>query len=85
MKGMGIKMIECIKNKPIKKMCAVVLLLVLLIDVYCTVKIYYKPRADLDKTHHPTYMIYYGGLDDDIIRMAKQYDIVILHPDSGGI
>ena len=78
-------MIDWIKNKPIKKICAVVLLSVLLIDVYRTVRIYYKPRVDLDKTHHPTYMIYYGELDDDIIRMAKQYDIVILHPDSGNI
>lgn len=55
-------MIDWIKNKPIKKICAVVLLSVLLIDVYRTVRIYYKPRVDLDKTHHPTYMIYYGEL-----------------------
>lgn len=33
----------------------------------------------------PSYMIYYGALDEALIEQAKQYDIVILHPKNGDI
>lgn len=32
-----------------------------------------------------SYMIYYGELDDDVIEKAKQYEIVIVHPQFGNI
>lgn len=34
---------------------------------------------------YPSYMVYYGQLDDAIIEQAKQYDIVIVHPKQGDI
>lgn len=34
---------------------------------------------------HPSYMVYYGELNDDLIAEAKQYDIAILHPRGGDI
>lgn len=34
---------------------------------------------------YPSYMVYYGQLDDAIIEQAKQYDIVIVHPKQGNI
>lgn len=33
----------------------------------------------------PSYMIYYGGLNDDVIGTLKQYDVVIVHPKGGNI
>lgn len=33
----------------------------------------------------PSYMIYYGELNDSIIEQAGEYDIVILHPKAGNI
>ena len=30
-------------------------------------------------TPQPSYMIYYGALDAEIIEQAKQYDIMIVH------
>ncbi len=33
----------------------------------------------------PSYMIYYGELNDDIIETLKQYEVVILHPKGGNI
>jgi hypothetical protein len=32
-----------------------------------------------------SYMVYYGVLDDETIEMAKQYDIVIIHPKVGNV
>ncbi|RKJ77329.1 hypothetical protein D7X33_12195 [Butyricicoccus sp. 1XD8-22] len=36
-------------------------------------------------TPQPSYMIYYGALDAEIIEQAKQYDIMIVHPKIGDI
>ena len=33
----------------------------------------------------PTYMIYYGAVDDRVVENAGQYDIAILHPRAGGL
>lgn len=33
----------------------------------------------------PSYMIYYGGLNDEVIETLKQYDVVIVHPKGGNI
>lgn len=33
----------------------------------------------------PSYMIYYGALNEEIISMAKTYDVVIIHPRSGDL
>lgn len=33
----------------------------------------------------PSYMIYYGELDDHVIETLKQYDVVIVHPKGGNI
>lgn len=43
------------------------------------------PRKDLADIAHPSYMIYYGELDEEKIAQAKQYDIVILHPRMGNL
>lgn len=40
-------------------------------------------KTDLREIHRPTYMIYYGVVDDAVIEEANQYDIVILHPKNG--
>lgn len=40
---------------------------------------------NVDYTTKPTYMIYYGALNDSVIETAKQYDIAILHPKMGNI
>jgi hypothetical protein len=40
---------------------------------------------DLADASGLSYMIYYGALDDETIEMAKQYDIVIVHPKVGDI
>ena len=36
-------------------------------------------------TEKPTYMIYYGAVDDEVVENAKQYDIAILHPRQGAL
>lgn len=33
----------------------------------------------------PSYMIYYGALDDDVIETMKQYEVVVVHPKGGNI
>lgn len=40
-------------------------------------------RTSLSEISWPSYMIYYGALDDALIEQAKQYDVVILHPRGG--
>lgn len=45
----------------------------------------FENKPDLMSNPQPTYMIYYGELDDSIIEMAQKYDIVILHPKSGDL
>jgi hypothetical protein len=40
---------------------------------------------DPDTASRLSYMVYYGALDDKTIEMAKQYDIVIIHPRVGNI
>lgn len=42
-------------------------------------------RKDLAEIVHPTYMIYYGEVNDAVIEKAVQYDLVILHPKQGNI
>ena len=42
-------------------------------------------RKGLADIAQPTYMIYYGALDEALIEQAKQYDIVIVHPKGGNI
>ena len=39
----------------------------------------------LANTPQPSYMIYYGALDEALIEQAKQYDIVIVHPKYGDV
>ena len=40
-------------------------------------------RTDLSEISWPSYMIYYGALNEELIEQAKQYDVVILHPRMG--
>lgn len=42
-------------------------------------------RVDYPVVEKPTYMIYYGKVDDKVVANAKQYDIAILHPKSGDL
>lgn len=42
-------------------------------------------REDLAEIVCPTYMIYYGEVNDAVIEKAVQYDLVILHPKQGNI
>lgn len=44
-----------------------------------------KSEIGLQDVSQPSYMIYYGGLNDELIERAKRYDIIILHPDLGNI
>lgn len=44
-----------------------------------------KSERGLQDVSQPSYMIYYGGLNDALIEQAKRYDIIILHPDLGDI
>lgn len=44
-----------------------------------------EPERELSYTSKPSYMIYYGGLDHTLIERAKEYDIIILHPEIGNI
>lgn len=44
-----------------------------------------EKREDLKKIVRPTYMIYYGEVNDEVIGKAAQYDLVILHPKQGNI
>ena len=44
------------------------------------------PKVEsLANTPQPSYMIYYGTLNESLIEQAKQYDIVIVHPKYGDI
>lgn len=45
----------------------------------------YSPVVQRETPSYPSYMVYYGQLDDVIIEQAKQYDIVIVHPKQGNI
>ena len=40
---------------------------------------------ELPVVKKPTYMIYYGVVDEDVVENAKQYDIAILHPRQGDL
>lgn len=42
-------------------------------------------KTNLINNLQPTYMVYYGVLDDAIIKKAQKYDVVILHPKSGNL
>ena len=42
-------------------------------------------KIDIPVVKKPTYMIYYGEVDESVISNAKQYDIAILHPRQGNI
>lgn len=44
-----------------------------------------KSKESYRNISQPTYMIYYGELNDSVIEQAKKYDIVILHPKAGNI
>ena len=76
-----------IKEKPVRTIGKILLILFILIDVSralgISFRIPFQHGKDLSRIEKPTYMVYYGELDDAIIDAAKQYDIVILHPDSG--
>ena len=79
------KLKKYIKSRGFQKACTVMVILFLIYDFG---HIFWESAFPVKKPENnirQTYMIYYGELDDDIIRMAKQYDIVILHPDSGNI
>ena len=41
--------------------------------------------VDIPVVKKPTYMIYYGVVDKDVVENAKQYDIAILHPRQGDL
>lgn len=45
----------------------------------------HTPTGNLDDAVRPSYMIYYDPVTNSVIEEAKQYDIVILHPVSGGL
>lgn len=42
-------------------------------------------KKKLDGNSNPSYMVYYGALDEEIIELAKCYDVVIIHPKGGNI
>ena len=42
-------------------------------------------KLDFPVFEKPTYMIYYGEVNDDVIMRAMKYDIVILHPRQGNL
>ena len=76
-----------IKERPIRTIGKILLLLFIVVDVSralgVSFEIPFQYRKDLSRIGQPTYMIYYGELNDTIIEKAKQYDIVVLHPDAG--
>ena len=43
------------------------------------------PQVESLNTLQPSYMIYYGALDEARVEQAKQYDIVIVHPKYGDV
>lgn len=42
-------------------------------------------QNDLKEFTWPSYMIYYGRLNDELIEQAQKYNLVILHPSSGDL
>lgn len=79
------KIMQNMKEKPVRSIGKVILLILILIDLYRTFGITYEQQTDSTSTTCPTYMIYYGELNDEIIREARKYDVVILHPNSGNL
>lgn len=64
----------------------IILLLAIAAGAYLYDRLMPEPeRANLEGNPQPTYMIYYGKLNSKLIRQAKQYDIVILHPKQGNL
>lgn len=45
----------------------------------------YDDGLDYPVANKPTYMIYYGVVDQDVISCAMKYDIAILHPRQGNL
>lgn len=82
------KWIKKLKEKPVRTIGKILLLLFLIVDVSRAFGISFKIpyqyfKKDLSGIGKPTYMIYYGELNDDIIEKAGQYDLVIIHPKQG--
>lgn len=77
------------REKPVITIFKIALVIFIFFDVCrafgISFKIPFYHRKDLSKIDRPAYMIYYGELNDDIIEDARQYDLVVLHPDSGNI
>lgn len=58
----------------------------LLVSAFRVSKRFVLPQVkSLANIAQPSYMIYYGALDEALIEQAKQYDIVIVHPKGGDI
>ena len=79
------KLKKYIKSRGFQKACTVMVILFLIYDFG---HIFWESAFPVKKPENnirQTYMIYYGELDDSIIKDARRYDIVILHPDSGNI
>ncbi len=82
------RMMESVQYRKVLKTVHRVFLLILLAAVFGRVEgqiSAQQPETGLPKVLRPSYMIYYGGLDDTMIERARKYDIVILHPGSGNI
>ena len=74
-----------IDRKTILKL-GIILLLAIAAGAYFYYRLMPEPeRANLEGIPQPTYMIYYGKLNSKLIRQAKQYDVVILHPKQGNL
>lgn len=74
-----------IKDGNVKRVCIFIVILFLLYDFGHIFLESAFPAKKPGNNIQPTYMIYYGELNDSIIVDARQYDIVILHPNSGNI
>ena len=70
-----------------KKITALILAVTMMTSVLasCGSEEEQEDTLGLPVVKKPTYMIYYGVVDDDVIRNAKQYDIAILHPRQGNL
>ena len=70
-----------------KKLAAFLLAVMMMTSVFtsCGSDDENEDILDIPVVKKPTYMIYYGVVDDDVVENAQEYDIAILHPRQGNL
>ena len=69
-----------------KRITAILLVVIMMTSVLSSCGSDEKGNViDIPVVKKPTYMIYYGEVNEAVVENAKQYDLAILHPRQGNL